>query len=131
MKRLVIDPGVLVSAFISPRRSAPAIILEAVLDRRVGIISCPALHAEITDVLSRGKLTRLARPTSSISSSFSRRRAAASRLPSAQSLLTLRKRFDNGNAARRRGAPVAGHSILQRRPSMRNSPVTSSCTRCQ
>lgn len=58
MKRLVIDPGVLVSAFISPRRSAPTIILEAILDRRISILSCPALTVELTDVLSRGKFTK-------------------------------------------------------------------------
>lgn len=55
MRRLVIDPRVLVSAFISPRKSAPSIILEAVLDRRIAILACPALVTELTDVLSREK----------------------------------------------------------------------------
>ena len=55
MKRLVIDPGVLVSAFISPRRSAPSLIVEAILDGRIDALSCPALIAELTDVLSREK----------------------------------------------------------------------------
>ncbi len=58
MKRLVIDPGVLLSAFISPRRSAPSIIVEAILDRRIGILTCPALIAELTDVLSREKFAK-------------------------------------------------------------------------
>ena len=55
MKRLVIDPGVLLSAFISPRRSAPSLIVEAILDGRIDALACPALIAELTDVLSREK----------------------------------------------------------------------------
>lgn len=58
MRRLVVDPGVLVSAFISPRKSAPSIIVEAILDRSIGIVTCPALIAELTDVLSREKFAR-------------------------------------------------------------------------
>lgn len=55
MKRLVIDPGVLLSAFISPRRSAPSLIVEAILDGRIDALACPALITELTDVLSREK----------------------------------------------------------------------------
>jgi uncharacterized protein len=55
VKRLVIDPGVLLSAFISPRRSAPSLIVEAILDGRIDALACPALITELTDVLSREK----------------------------------------------------------------------------
>lgn len=58
MKRLVIDPGVLLSAFISPRRSAPSLIVEAILDGRIDVLACPALIAELTDVLSREKFAK-------------------------------------------------------------------------
>jgi predicted nucleic acid-binding protein len=43
--RVVIDPGVLVSAFISPRKAAPALLVR------------PALIAELTDVLGREKFS--------------------------------------------------------------------------
>jgi putative PIN family toxin of toxin-antitoxin system len=58
VRRLVVDPGVLVSAFISPRKSAPSIVVEAIFDRRIDILICPALIAELTDVLSREKFAR-------------------------------------------------------------------------
>jgi putative PIN family toxin of toxin-antitoxin system len=58
VKRLIIDPGVLLSAFISPRRSAPALIVEAVFDGQITILACPALIAELTDVLSREKFAK-------------------------------------------------------------------------
>lgn len=60
MKRLVIDPGVLVSAFISPGRSAPSIILDAILEDRISILASPALFAELADVLHRAKFARYA-----------------------------------------------------------------------
>ena len=51
MTRVVIDPGVLVSAFISQKKAAPALLVDAFLDGKV----CPALIAELTDVLGREK----------------------------------------------------------------------------
>ena len=53
--RVVIDPGVLVSAFISPRKAAPALLVDAFLDGHVEMLVSPALIAELTDVLGREK----------------------------------------------------------------------------
>ncbi len=55
MTRVVIDPGVLVSAFISPKKSAPALLVDALLDGNLDVLVCPALIAELTDVLGREK----------------------------------------------------------------------------
>lgn len=55
MTRVVIDPGVLVSAFISPRKAAPALLVEAFLDGHFEMLVSPALIAELTDVLGREK----------------------------------------------------------------------------
>jgi putative PIN family toxin of toxin-antitoxin system len=53
--RVVIDPGVLVSAFISPRKAAPALLVDAFLDGHFEMLVSPALIAELTDVLGREK----------------------------------------------------------------------------
>jgi putative PIN family toxin of toxin-antitoxin system len=53
--RVVIDPGVLVSAFISPKKAAPALLVHAVLDGSLELLVSPALIAELTDVLGREK----------------------------------------------------------------------------
>jgi len=53
--RVVIDPGVLLSAFISPRRAAPALLVDAVLDGKLDLIVSPLLVSELTDVLVRKK----------------------------------------------------------------------------
>ena len=55
MTRVVIDPGVLVSAFISPRKAAPALLVDAVLDGSLDVLVCSALIDELTDVLGREK----------------------------------------------------------------------------
>lgn len=55
MTRVVIDPGVLVSAFISPRKAAPALLMDAFLDGHFEMIVSPELIAELTDVLGREK----------------------------------------------------------------------------
>lgn len=55
MTRVVIDPGVLVSAFISPRKAAPALLVDAFLDGRFEMLVSPKLIAELTDVLGREK----------------------------------------------------------------------------
>ena len=54
MRRLVVDPGVLVSAIITPLGS-PAEILRAVADGRVTLVVCPHLLAELLGVLRRDK----------------------------------------------------------------------------
>jgi len=53
--RVVIDPGVLVSAFISPRKAAPGLLIDAVLDGKLDLIVSPLLISELTDVLMREK----------------------------------------------------------------------------
>lgn len=55
MTRVVIDPGVLVSAFISPRTAAPALLVDAFLDGHFEMLVSPKLIAELTDVLGREK----------------------------------------------------------------------------
>jgi putative PIN family toxin of toxin-antitoxin system len=58
--RVVVDPGVYVSAFISPRRAAPAIVVEALLDARLKALVSPLLIGELARVLSRPKFERAA-----------------------------------------------------------------------
>jgi uncharacterized protein len=53
--RVVIDPGVLVSAFVSPRKAAPALLVDAFLDGHFEMLVSPKLIAELTDVLGREK----------------------------------------------------------------------------
>jgi putative PIN family toxin of toxin-antitoxin system len=56
--RVVIDPGVLVSAFISPRKAAPALLVDAILDGSLDVLVCPALIDELADVLGREKFAK-------------------------------------------------------------------------
>jgi putative PIN family toxin of toxin-antitoxin system len=58
--RVVIDPGVYVSAFISPRRAAPGIVVEALLDGAIDALVSPLLMAELVRVLGRDKFERAA-----------------------------------------------------------------------
>jgi len=58
--RVVIDPGVYVSAFISPRRAAPGLVVEALLDGDVEALVSPLLMAELARVLARDKFARAA-----------------------------------------------------------------------
>jgi len=53
--RVVIDPGVLVSAFISPKKAAPALLADAILDGHLDVLVSLSLIAELTDVLGRKK----------------------------------------------------------------------------
>jgi uncharacterized protein len=53
--RVVIDPGVLVSAFISPGKATPALLVDAFLDGHFEMLVSPKLIAELTDVLGRVK----------------------------------------------------------------------------
>jgi putative PIN family toxin of toxin-antitoxin system len=55
--QVVIDPGVLVSAFISPKKAAPALLVDAFLDGKLDVLVSPALIAELTDVLGREKFS--------------------------------------------------------------------------
>jgi putative PIN family toxin of toxin-antitoxin system len=58
VRRVVIDPGVLVSAFISPKKAAPALLVDAILDGNLDVLVCPALIAELTDALGREKFAK-------------------------------------------------------------------------
>jgi putative PIN family toxin of toxin-antitoxin system len=53
--RVVIDPGVLVSAFISPKKASPALLVDALLEGNLDVLVSPALIAELVDVLGREK----------------------------------------------------------------------------
>jgi putative PIN family toxin of toxin-antitoxin system len=55
--RVVIDPAVLVSALISPLGN-PAKLWLAVRDRRIGLVACPHLLAELATVLARERFRR-------------------------------------------------------------------------
>ena len=57
MRRLVVDPGVLVSALITPS-GPPAEIVRAILDERLRLVACPHLLAELLGVLEREKFRR-------------------------------------------------------------------------
>jgi putative PIN family toxin of toxin-antitoxin system len=56
--RVVIDPGVFVSAFISPRRSAPALIVDALFAGRLEAVVSAKLLGELREVLDREKFAR-------------------------------------------------------------------------
>lgn len=58
MTRVVIDPGVLVSAFVSPKKAAPALLVDALLDGKLDALVCPALIGELADVLGREKFAK-------------------------------------------------------------------------
>ena len=61
MIRVVIDPGVYVSAFISPRRAAPGLVVEALLDGDIEALVSPLLMAELARVLGRDNKGRFHR----------------------------------------------------------------------
>ncbi len=60
MRRVVVDPNVLVSAFISRRGGAPDVLVRAWQAGAFELIVSPALLAELTDVLGRAKFARQA-----------------------------------------------------------------------
>lgn len=57
MERVVLDPGVLVSALIAPEGN-PARLWQAVVDQRLEMVACPLLLAELAGVLERPKFRR-------------------------------------------------------------------------
>jgi uncharacterized protein len=57
VRRVVVDPGVLVSAIITPL-GPPAEIVRAIGEGRLGLIVCPHLLAELLGVLRREKFRR-------------------------------------------------------------------------
>ena len=60
MTRAVLDPNVLVSAFISQRGGAPDRIVRAWREGAFELVVSPQLIAELTDVLTRPKFARQA-----------------------------------------------------------------------
>jgi uncharacterized protein len=56
--RLVVDPGVFVSALIGPPGSPPDVVVQAWIDDRVEVVASPALIAELRLVLMRPKFRR-------------------------------------------------------------------------
>ncbi len=52
MKRVVVDPNVLLSALVGNPQAAPAVLLEAIHEHTVEIIACPTLIAEIRENLT-------------------------------------------------------------------------------
>ncbi|HUN78383.1 MAG TPA: putative toxin-antitoxin system toxin component, PIN family [Solirubrobacteraceae bacterium] len=52
MKRVVVDPNVLLSALVGRPDAAPAVLLEAIHDHTVEMIACPALIAEVRKTLA-------------------------------------------------------------------------------
>jgi putative PIN family toxin of toxin-antitoxin system len=59
--RVVIDPGVFVSALIAPK-GAPAQVLDLLLEQRFELVVSPRLLAELTGVLLRDRFRRYASP---------------------------------------------------------------------
>lgn len=60
MIRAVVDPSVLVSAFIGDPHAGPGRLVEAWRDRRFALVVPPLLLAELGEVLSRPKFARWA-----------------------------------------------------------------------
>lgn len=52
MKRVVVDPNVLLSALVGKPDAPPAVLLEAIHDHTVEMIACPALIAEVRKILA-------------------------------------------------------------------------------
>jgi putative PIN family toxin of toxin-antitoxin system len=57
VRRVVVDPGVLVSAIIAPE-GPPSDIVRAFREGRLEIVACPHLLAELLGVLQRDKFRR-------------------------------------------------------------------------
>ena len=58
MTRVVVDPGVFISALIGRRGSAPDIVIRAIVDDRIEAVASLLLLAELKRVLRRPKFTR-------------------------------------------------------------------------
>ncbi len=52
MRRVVVDPNVLLSALVGNPEAAPAILLEAIHDHVVEMVACPALIVEVRENLT-------------------------------------------------------------------------------
>jgi putative PIN family toxin of toxin-antitoxin system len=56
--RVVVDPGVFVSALIGRSGSPPDLVVEAWIDERIDVIASPKLIAELRRVILRAKFRR-------------------------------------------------------------------------
>ena len=63
MMRVVADANVLVSAALSRSAQAPSVvIMDAALEDKIELVTCPALLAEVADVLDRPRLRKHVTP---------------------------------------------------------------------
>lgn len=60
MIRVVVDPGVFISALIGTRGGAPDVVVRAFIDERITVVASPLLLAELDSVLRRPKFARYA-----------------------------------------------------------------------
>ncbi len=60
MTRIVVDPGVLISALIGREGGAPDLVVRAFADDRIEVVASPLLLAELDQVLRRPKFSRYA-----------------------------------------------------------------------
>ena len=60
MIRVVVDPGVFISALIGRRGGAPDLVVRAFVDDRIEVFASPLLLAELEHVLQRPKFSRYA-----------------------------------------------------------------------
>jgi putative PIN family toxin of toxin-antitoxin system len=58
--RVVVDPGVFISALIGTRGSAPDTVVRAFVDDRISVVASPLLLNELERVLRRPKFARYA-----------------------------------------------------------------------
>jgi uncharacterized protein len=58
--RVVVDPGVFISALIGTRGGAPDAVVRAFIDERITVVASPLLLAELDSVLRRPKFARYA-----------------------------------------------------------------------
>ena len=58
MIRVVVDPGVFISALIGTRGGAPDVVVRAFIDERITVVASPLLLAELDRVLRRPKFAR-------------------------------------------------------------------------
>lgn len=58
MIRVVVNPGVFISALIGRRGSPPDVVMRALIAERVVVVASPLLLAELAQVLRRPKFAR-------------------------------------------------------------------------
>jgi uncharacterized protein len=56
--RVVLDPGVFISALIGTRGGAPDLVVRAFIDDHLAVVACPSLIRELEQVLARPEFSR-------------------------------------------------------------------------